>query len=263
MALPLPPPDAGLRVDAGGRVLHLLPERALWLEDSRTLLVADVHLGKAASFRALGVPVPGGTTAATLERLARVVAALAPRRLVVLGDLLHGPTAQHAGAVDALAHWRARHAALDVVLVRGNHDDRAGDPPPHCAIDVVDEPLVGGGLALRHTPGEDDGLVTVAVERDVRLDAAAAQDGAYVIAGHVHPAYRLAARGDAVRLPCFVIGAQRALLPAFGEFTGGAAIAPRPSDRIFVTDGERVHAVPPRPDARAVRGPAHAGSAAR
>ncbi len=54
---------------AGGARLVPLPERALWLPDAGLLLVADAHIGKAQSFRRLGVPVPEGTTAGTLARL--------------------------------------------------------------------------------------------------------------------------------------------------------------------------------------------------
>ncbi len=210
-------------VPAGGAELVLLPERAVFVPASRALLVADVHLGKAATFRALGVPVPGGTTHATLARLDALVRRWCPEALVVLGDLLHGPVAQRSGAVDALARWRATHPALHVVLVRGNHDDRAGDPPAHCGVDVVDEPLALGSLSLCHAP------------RDIA--------GGYVLAGHLHPAYRLSGRVDSVRLPCFWLRERHAVLPAFGEFTGGWRVQPGLGDRVFVTDATRVHAV--------------------
>ena len=44
----------------------LLAERALYWPRAATLFVADVHLGKAAAFRAGGVPLPRGATAADL-----------------------------------------------------------------------------------------------------------------------------------------------------------------------------------------------------
>jgi DNA ligase-associated metallophosphoesterase len=148
------PLDGAFPVTLSGVAACLLPQRAVWLPQRRALLVADVHLGKAASFRALGVPVPGGTTAATLARLDTLVQSLAPDLLVVLGDLLHGPAAQRAAAVRALARWRATHARVDMVLVRGNHDDRAGDPPPECGIRALDAPWPIGPLALCHAPDD-------------------------------------------------------------------------------------------------------------
>jgi metallophosphoesterase superfamily enzyme len=70
--------------------------------------------------------------------------------------------------------------------------------------------------------------------------------GRYVLAGHLHPAYRLAGRRDAVRLPCFWFGAKVGVLPAFGDFTGARAISPAAGDRVFVVAGDRVIAVPER-----------------
>jgi DNA ligase-associated metallophosphoesterase len=216
--------EGAARVDVGGERLTLLPQRAAWHAASRTLLVADVHLGKAASFRALGVPVPAGTTATTLRRLGALVDALDAARLVVLGDLLHGPAVRQSDALAALSRWRAERRSLRVVLVRGNHDDRAGDPPAHCGIETVDGPLPLGALRLSHSPDE-------------------AADG-HVVAGHLHPAFRLSGRVDSLRLPCFWLRERSTVLPAFGEFTGALTIAPEGGDRVFVTDGRAVFRVP-------------------
>ena len=65
-----------------------------------------------------------------------------------------------------------------------------------------------------------------------------------MLAGHLHPAYRVTGRNDSVRLPCFWFGVRVGVLPAFGDFTGGKAIAPQPGDRVFVAAGDAVMAVP-------------------
>ena len=83
--------------------VHLLPGRAAFLPATSTLLVADVHIGKAASFRRLGVPVPAGTTAANLVRLDGLLARWPVRRLVVLGDLLHAASGRAATTLATLA----------------------------------------------------------------------------------------------------------------------------------------------------------------
>lgn len=206
----------------------LLAQRAAWLPLAATLLVADLHLGKAAAFRAMGVPVPETTTAATLRRLDALIDALGPVTLCVLGDLLHAPASQAPVVVEALAAWRARHARVRVVLVRGNHDVRAGDPPPHCGIEVVEEPWRHAGLALRHEP----------------LARRASPGAGHCVAGHLHPVVRLHGRGDALRLPCFWVRDDATVLPAFGEFTGGSEIEAIATDRVFITDGAQVHEVP-------------------
>lgn len=169
----------------------------------RTLLIADAHFGKAVSFRRLGVPVPRGTTTETLDELSR---------------------------------WRAQHHGVDLTLVRGNHDDRAGDPPADLAVTVVDEPLVLGPFALCHHP------------RPVA--------GSYVLAGHSHPCISVSGRAfERLRLPCFWFGDDSGalprnavgVLPAFGSFTGMHRIEPRAGDRIFPIAGEAVRAIPALP----------------
>ena len=63
-----------LPVNVAGETLWLLPERALWWPAQRVLWVADLHLGKAATYRALGQPVPSGTTLVNLQRLSQLIA---------------------------------------------------------------------------------------------------------------------------------------------------------------------------------------------
>ncbi|MBZ0171464.1 MAG: DEAD/DEAH box helicase, partial [Phycisphaerales bacterium] len=67
--------------------LDLLPERAVWWPARRTLLVADLHLGKPASFRSAGAPVPEQVTGADLARLSSLIKTQHAQRVIVLGDL--------------------------------------------------------------------------------------------------------------------------------------------------------------------------------
>jgi uncharacterized protein len=219
--------------------LLLCAAKAAYDPVRRALFVADVHLGKALSFRALGVPVPAGTTALTLARLDRLLADHDAQHLFVLGDLLHGPAVRGSGVIEQLMQWRQRHARVQMVLVRGNHDDRAGDPPARCGIEVVAEGLRLGPWELRHQVGR-----LIPLKQDCHENAGEHRpaDG-YVLSGHVHPVYRLRGRADSVRLPAFLLRRHDAILPAFGEFTGGFAVAPAFEDRLFVTDGENVREV--------------------
>ena len=141
-----------MELEAGGTTLRLLAQRAAYLPEHHTLLVADAHIGKALSFRRLGVPVPGGTTTETLERLDAAVAASGTRRVVFLGDLLHSARSRAAATWAAVAQWRAMHPRLELTLVRGNHDHHAGDPPAEWGVECRDGPLRLGGLALAHHP---------------------------------------------------------------------------------------------------------------
>ena len=210
-------------IELAGETVLLLAEKALYWPRARMLVVADIHFGKAASFRALGVPVPRGTTTDNLDRLDALMALHAVDELMFLGDFLHARAAHASATVAAMLAWRQRHPGLGLVLVRGNHDRHAGDPAVALGMRVVDEPHRVGPFAFCHHP-------------DV------ASDG-YVLAGHVHPVYVLATRVDALRLPCFLAGPQRMILPSFGAFTGGHAIAPAAGERVWVSAGDAVHCV--------------------
>jgi DNA ligase-associated metallophosphoesterase len=227
---------AGLAIELAGEPVRLLAQRAIWWPAGATVFVADVHLGKAETFRALGVPVPTGPTEATLHRLGELVDGCGAQRLVVLGDLLHGRTAQQSATVSALHAWRRGRGALEIVLVRGNHDDRAGDPPAALGIEVVDALARLGPFALSHEPRPAPGEPSTARGEPV---------AGYRLAGHLHPAVRLHGRaGDSLRLPCFRIGPDEAVLPAFGAFTGAATQSRAGAARLYAIAAGQVLAVP-------------------
>lgn len=213
-----------LRHEVAGERLHVHPERALWWADQRLLVLADVHLGKASSFRKLGVPIPHGTTRGNFARLTALVEALKPKTLVVLGDLVHDRRGLTAAVVAEGAAWRDRHAALEWLVVAGNHDRRAGELPREWRIENVGDVHDVGPFTLRHDPPE-------------RCPA-----GRYVLAGHVHPAVQLLEPGGGrMKAACFWFGRDCGVLPAFGKFTGTHVVRPRAGDGVFVVgEGEIV-----------------------
>jgi len=205
--------------------VELCADRALWWTRTRTLFVADVHLGKAAAFRAGGVPVPRGSTARDLARLEALVAATKAERLVVLGDFLHAKRGVVPALETAFVAWRTRHASLALTLVRGNHDAHAGDPPADWRIDVVAEPHALPPFLACHVP--------------------ASPRTGYALCGHVHPGVRLSGRGDdTARLPCFLIGRRRIILPAFGRMTGLAIVSPDPDETVVAIAGNSLFRLP-------------------
>ena len=105
-----------------GENVELLAERALHWPRASTLFVADVHLGKAAAFRAGGVAIPRGATANDLARLTALVARTRRAHLVVLGDFLHAAADASPRSTPRSSRWRDAHATLAITLVRGNHD---------------------------------------------------------------------------------------------------------------------------------------------
>jgi uncharacterized protein len=215
---------ADLRIERAGEQLILLPERALFWPREGLLIAADLHWGKAATFRAAGLAIPEGSTADDLARLDRVLGRTGARRLALLGDLLHARAGRAEALIEQIGSWRARWPDLEILLVRGNHDRGAGDPPAEWGFRCVDEPFDAPPFVLRHHPGEST--------------------AGYVLAGHLHPAVRLRGAGrQQLRLACFWFGQRVGVLPAFGGFTGSAVVAPGPGDRVFALTGDEVVSV--------------------
>lgn len=232
-----PYPRRVLDLSLAAAPVRLLPEGALVVlgPGAPTLVLADVHLGKPATFAAAGLPVPEAVTRATLARLDRAIERCdpAPDRVVILGDLLHARRGRDPETFDAFARWRRQRAVLPITLVRGNHDRSAGDPPADWGIEVIDagHPRARlGPFAFAHEPPEPP-----------HRPAPGAARPAYVLCGHVHPVVTLReAAGTRARLRCFVVGPDRAILPAFGLFTGGAPAPLAPGDRALVIADDAV-----------------------
>ncbi len=205
---------------AGSRI-ELLPQRAAFLPDHQALLLADLHLSKGATFRARGIPIPGGSSVRTLEKLTELILLTRPARLVILGDLFHGREASHPLEMASFHKFRAEHCTLPMTWVLGNHDRHVKGIAVDC--EVVHE-LTLGDWRLSHHP---------------------VYDGVPTVCGHIHPGYRLCGRGRRSEiLPCFYQRGLCLVLPAFGEFTGLATVEPLPKDRIHVIAGSAVLAVP-------------------
>lgn len=199
-----------VKLELCGQQLVPRADRSAFWANERTLIVADPHFGKADTFRAFGVPVPGGADE-TLSRLAAAVEDTSAERLVVLGDFWHARPGRTDEVCEQLAVWKAERVSLAVDLIRGNHD--TASPPPHgwgeWHVELVDPPFV-----FAHFPDPSP--------------------AGYTLAGHLHPGVLLFGRGkQRLKLPCFRFGDRVGVLPAFGGFTGLAADVPRPGERVF------------------------------
>ena len=184
-------------------------EGALYWPEEGLLAVADLHLEKGSSFAARGVLLPPYDTAATLARIAGLVARYAPRAVVALGDSFHdgdGPARLADADRTALA---ALQRGREWIWITGNHD-----PDP---ADGVGGSFAGmlalGGLSFRHEPSGTIGE----------------------IAGHLHPVARVAGRGRAVSRRCFASDSERLVMPAFGAYAGGLNVRDRAFADIFGT----------------------------
>ena len=62
--------------------LVFLPQRALWRPQGHELLLADLHLGKAETFQAHGIPIPSDADSGTLNPLLELCHRWQPRRIL-------------------------------------------------------------------------------------------------------------------------------------------------------------------------------------
>lgn len=198
-------------------------ERTLFWEDCKTLIVADLHVGKTGHFRKSGINVPQNVYKDDLQRLLAQILFFKAERLIIVGDLTHSAVNKE---MDLFRRWRKDFSSLQVDLVRGNHDILEKSWYRAADIHVHDEVLVHGPFTFMHDyiesnkkPGEDT----------------------YTFSGHIHPVVHLKGKGrQAFRLPCFYFSSQHAVLPAFSRFTGGYKVDVKKGDSVFAITGKEI-----------------------
>jgi uncharacterized protein len=188
---------------------------ALFWEEQSLLVVSDLHLEKGSSFARQGVLLPPYDSAATLGLLAGVIARQDPRMVIALGDSFHDGDAHNrlsAADRDAIG---AMQAQRDWIWISGNHDPAL----PSDLGGIVAHEVAIGPIAFRHEPTGASGE----------------------IAGHLHPKARVSTRGRSMERRCFACDGERAVMPAFGAYTGGLSIRDAAFGKIFQTLGFIAH----------------------
>src|ERR1700688_45987 len=188
---------------------------AIFWPEEGLLAVADLHLEKGSSFARRGVLLPPYDTVATLSRLAAVIARHDPRTVIALGDSFHDRDAHDrlsAPDRDAIAALQVRR---DWIWISANHDPSL---PPDLGGVVASEVAIGP-IACRHEPTGASGE----------------------IAGHLHPKARVTTRGRSLERRCFACDGERAVMPAFGAYTGGLSIRDAAFAKIFQAPGLMAH----------------------
>lgn len=200
--------------------LILLPEGAIYLPDHEALLLADLHLGKAAHFRKNGIPIPPQADEANWLQLARVLDKYPACHVFFLGDLFHS---EYNTDWDHMQDLTDHYSGHRFTLVRGNHDILVGEQYISSGIsEIVEEANIGPFLLTHHPLNEFPG-------------------DSYNLAGHVHPGISVKGRGrQRVKLSCFYFEDASGILPAFGQFKGRFLLSPVRGARIFAITGEEV-----------------------
>lgn len=187
----------GASFQFGGQNFIALADRALFWPSRSALIVADLHFEKGSAFAANGQYLPPYDSHDTLQRLLTLAEQSDAQQIICLGDSFHDEKAAARMPPDVSARLNALAMRRRIYWIAGNHDGLSGGAWGG----VVTDTLVWDGLVLRHE----------SVMSDPRPE----------ISGHFHPKLRLHLRGRLLSRPCFLIGGDRLLMPAFGSLTGG------------------------------------------
>ena len=217
-----------LRITLRGQQLSLLPQRAILWEEKRYLLLSDLHLGKAGHFRKNGSPIPTAVHWEDLVVLGTLIEKHRPTKVVLLGDLFH--SALNNEWLD-FARWMQQYDPLPFVLVKGNHDILPEAAYQLSQLTVMSEEWQVAPFLFTHKP------VTEPSNQRGGWTFPKYQVGeepTYNLAGHIHPGTRVRlGLGQSAQIPCFFLGPNVGLLPAFGQFTGCVRMNAKSQDRVY------------------------------
>ncbi len=161
--------------------------------DARVAVVADLHLGYEWARASGGDCVPAHSLEETLIKLSSLLEHGKIGRLIVAGDLVesHRRCRRTTADLKELTQWLDSRD-VELVALTGNHDSARG--PAKLDSIVID----GWTIAHGHRPIKAPRTIT----------------------GHLHPMLR----ATGVRAPCFLVGENRIILPAFSLNAAGVHV---------------------------------------
>lgn len=191
----------------------LSSERVVFWENENALVLADLHIGKSGHFRKAGIGIPQSVYKDDLHRLLSQLLFFKAEKLIIVGDLSHSRANKE---LDLFYKWRHDFPSLEIQLARGNHDILDDVWYKETNIMVHEEELQIGKFCFVHDPVEQP------------------EPGKYYFSGHVHPAVSIRGKAkQSLKFPCFYLGKQQAILPAFSRFTGNYPVKPGPGEKAF------------------------------
>lgn len=202
-----------MELQLGKDTYQLLNDKAIFRKRDQTLILADLHLGKAQHFRKHGIYLPQQSAERDYERLTELIEYLHPKRIILLGDLFHS-SINHEWTM--FCNVMNTFKTTEFVLVLGNHDILEEQQYQQAHLTVVREQLTEDDIIFSHHPLKKT------------------PENAFCFAGHIHPGIKLHGKGkQTIKLPCFFLRKNQFILPAFGSLTGLHLIERQKEDRVF------------------------------
>jgi DNA ligase-associated metallophosphoesterase len=194
----------------------LSPQRCLFWEEERILILSDLHLGKTGHFRKHGIAVPQQVFIEDLQRLVEQIIYYKPRKIIAVGDLFHSEANKE---LDLFVKWRNDFPELEFILVKGNHDILQDDWYSKAHIQVKEGIYTINNFSFVHDPVE-------APEETLESD--------FIFSGHLHPGVNIQGLAkQSLTFPCYYFSGKQAILPAFSKFSGLAMVKKKKNDTIY------------------------------
>jgi uncharacterized protein len=207
-------------IEIQNEIVHLMPEKVVFLAQHKILLAADLHFGKVNHFRRSGIAVPAKANDRNAAMLIDAINKAKPDRVIFLGDLFHS---HYNEEWETVGQIRKHFSLCSFELVMGNHDILTLQQYKRNSVSVFLKELSVGQWVFTHEP-----MKVVPADQ-------------YNLAGHIHPGVRLQGTAkQSLTLPCFYFSGSQGILPAFGSFTGLAKIVPKEADGVFVIANGKV-----------------------
>ncbi|HEY4704272.1 MAG TPA: metallophosphoesterase [Thermoplasmata archaeon] len=183
---------------------------ALWLKEEGAVAISDLHLGFEAALAEQGVSIPRFQRREVLGRLARLLDAYEPEKLIIAGDFKHEFSKNLPDEwVEIKQVLRFLQQRTETIVVRGNHDNYLAT-------------ILGDLRMTLHDRYDLGGCTFVHGHEDVQALGT-------IVMGHEHPAVKLRdPLGATVSVPAFLIAERVVVLPAFSPLALGVNVASYP-----------------------------------
>lgn len=202
------------------QIFTLLPQKALFWQNKKTIILADLHLGKASHFRKQGLAIPQASSQKDYEVLNSLIAQYQPVTILILGDLFHS---DYNAEWDIFGEFIKKNTPIRFELVMGNHDILPIEKYKEIGLEIVGEIVENGNLIFSHHP-----LKIINAEK-------------LNFSGHIHPGIRLEGIGrQAITMPCFYRKKTNFILPAFGSLTGLKILKKEQNTSIYGISGSKI-----------------------
>tara|TARA_Y100000022_G_C13230709_1_gene367192 strand:+ start:818 stop:1486 length:669 start_codon:yes stop_codon:yes gene_type:complete len=177
---------------------------SIFLENLKTLIFSDLHLGKSLSFADHGNLIPPFDLDETLLNLKNIIERYKPKRLISLGDSFHENKSIQKMKRKYVYIINNLLRKVDITWIEGNHDSNL--------------------LFKDKIQGNFKNFYKLKNFKFVHSKSQIDEVNLFEFSGHYHPKITLKFNGVNYSYKCFILTDNFCILPSFGTYTGGLDI---------------------------------------